>query len=174
MSKPLNWSIQGADSAVTLRLSDFFGRLPNTKSKTELTKSNKPRLIIKDPPSRFSYGNCAIIALAQLTGIGEEGIEVIASLIGIKRPTSGLTFNNINKVLSTITDHTNNLPYKYTSNKTKVTVLQLVTLYSDRKIVLMFDEHLCFIENGIIYDSFFTTYTFSRTVEEIKPTGWWM
>lgn len=123
----------------------------------------------------FKYGNCALIAIGDAFDIPEKPLKALCLAMGIT-PCSenddedGLTFQDCNKVIRHLSK-VYNYEGRYIRNKDKITY-ETLALSTGSKLLVVFDYHLSFCENHIIFDSYFYSHIPSKVLSKI-PTGWW-
>lgn len=131
---------------------------------------------------KFDFGNCATIAISQGFGIPFFTLRCICESFKWKKWREGITFNQCRRLINFLSKQTGDKA-EYISNKAGIKYYQFVTLFNKGKWIVMFDEHLSYCENGIIYDSWLddmtkSIYTEGRTrlkviIYKVPPVGWW-
>lgn len=120
---------------------------------------------------KFSFGNCASIAICQAFDVPYNAFKAICKATKIKSyDDMGLLFSECKKLINLLSSSCQ-CTSDYIPNKGKITYVQMLLLLNEGKYLVMFDEHLSFSENGEVYDSFF--YYLPIDFKQAKPTGWW-
>ena len=127
----------------------------------------KPIKVPLNPPKEdFRFGNCAAIAISQAFSIPFWVVNIISRSLKFNIH-EGLDYWQCKKLIDRIS-HQSSSSNEYVSNKTNVRYIQLAVLLKGRYLV-MFHNHLSYMENGQIYDRYFD----EEDILKITPTGWW-
>jgi hypothetical protein len=136
-------------------------------SQQVLKNKEKKDVKIIDPDDGFEFGNCAVKAISRCFKVKSVLTETIFGLVGAKYD-DGCTWRECDRCIDSLCRIKGNI-YRYTTNKTHITPLRFVKTHKKGKYLLNFPNHLCFISNGIVYDSFLTEWGFKSQ----KLMGWW-
>jgi len=123
----------------------------------------------------FTYGNCAMLAICGAFNLSMDAIRIICSFYGIN-PDSGISYFECKKLITKISKCS--ACYRradYTPNKSGIKYGQLIGLFNQNSYLVMFDEHLSYVEKSVIYDTYLRNNDVEgrdRWLNQI-PTGWW-
>lgn len=133
----------------------------------------KKEIKIRESKSDFVYGSCATIAIASAFGYPYKAVSTICHALGII-DKMGLDFFKCKRVINFISQN-GGFKAEYFPNDAKIAYFQLILLRKE-KLIVVFDHHLSFAENGVIYDSFLQKGDDDLAKEylTLKPTGWWI
>jgi hypothetical protein len=126
--------------------------------------------VILQPPKMgdFLYGGCATLAFAGAFDTPPQAIKIIISLMGIRNSHKGMTFDQCKKVIYKLSrEFSKKVEYK--TNPTKLNYVDFAYSHKFGRYLIIFDEHLSYMEDGVIYDGFFEKEELDRKI----PTGWW-
>ncbi len=128
---------------------------------------------INKPKEEFKYGSCAIIAISSAFNINRNALVIIMRLLKYKYWAEGLDFYQLKRIINTLDI---GREWTYTPNPADIRYWQLVGLFKDRNIIVMFSEHLSYVEKGEIFDEYIYNSGSAGKKEWIngKPTGWWI
>src|SRR5688572_2124848 len=102
-------------------------------------------LKILSSKNTFRFGSCAAIAICSAFDCTEQTFRIVCHLLKIKEEF-GLSFFECKKVINAL-----NLgrEVKYVPNKAVVNYPQMAYLLNKGSYIVMFKEHLSFIEDGV-------------------------
>lgn len=121
----------------------------------------------------FKYGNCACIAISNAFDLNWTSIKTICKILKIDY-NEGLTFWECKKVINLLAENS----YKIAIYRPNVAVLeywQLIALMNKGKYLTVFNEHLSYMENGVLYDTYISYQLPHEKTEYLKRkfTGYW-
>lgn len=127
----------------------------------------------------FTYGNCALIAIANAFNTSPSAIHCLFLAIKCKHPEKGVSFRECQKVLYILSKSYYQY-VNYFTNPNKITYRQFCSIFKKGKYLFNFDEHLSYMEDGIIYDSFIYINIVSKANLDknldyinLPPKGYW-
>ncbi len=132
----------------------------------------------------FQFGNCVACALSQAFSIPYPALKIIFQSLKLDIG-DGCNFWECTKVVNLLAKNFD-WGIKYAPNTTKVTLGQLIDVINDRKLLVMFDIHLAYVEKGILFDSYYyesavnapdtKAWAESVMMRQLRriPTGWWV
>lgn len=161
-------------------ISDYEGTMrvvystkPGEEKKKEIKKEE---IKIHKSKEECSFGCCAAVAICSAFDIPGKSLNIICDVLGISEINKGLNFWECKKIINRIAKSCK-CNVIYHPNKAKVTFKQMIMLLSSGAYVIMFGNHLSYMENGELYDSFlYKEYEGDTQAEKYlakKPTGWW-
>jgi len=116
----------------------------------------------------FVYGNCVSRALIKAFNINDKIFNAICYAAGIQKPNQGLTYFECKRIINVLCK-----AYKqkatYYPNYGLVTYGQLAFVLPKSKYIVIFDEHISYLEDDQIFDGWFD----KEQIMKRKPTGWW-
>lgn len=113
---------------------------------------------------RFKFGNCATIAIAQAFNTSEYTVEVLFRSINAN-PLLGVTHYEVRKVVHLLKEK--KIPY----NSTKRSLYSFTKKYNKGKYLLSLDNHLTYLEDGVLYDAFYSN--FKAWLMKAHLLGYW-
>jgi len=129
----------------------------------------KKEIKIERPKFNFYYGNCCSLALTQGFDISIDVLLLAFNLLKFKNPNEGLTFFECKKIIEELVIWKYHRKIKYQTNEASITFAQMSVLMKTGKYIVIFDEHMSYLENGVIFDRFYDR----KEMYQVKPTGWW-
>jgi len=128
-------------------------------------------IIVRDNPDwDFEHGSCAHIAIASAFDMNPKSIGIILDILKVRNHSDGLTFFQCKKLINVICKSLQQSA-EYTPGK-GITLREYILLNQRGIHLIMFDEHLSYLKDGIIYDNYFD----KDDLDELgasKPTGFW-
>lgn len=134
----------------------------------------QPIVSINTSKIDFAYGNCAALAISSAFGLNWMAIKTICKLLKIDYK-EGMTFWECKRLIN-ILAKSNHDRIKYHPNLAKLEYWQMITVFNRGKYIPVFDEHLSYLEEGQVYDTFLQEILLSpdgKKFLKTKPIGWW-
>ena len=131
----------------------------------------KIEIQINDSKEEFKFGCCATVAISAAFNMNAHSIAVVLRLLKFKEWYDGLTFFQIKRLINVL-DPVGR--WTYVPNNAQVRYNQLIILFKDKSLIVMFSEHLSYVEKGQIYDSYLINALDREGWINAKPTGWWI
>lgn len=130
----------------------------------------KLNISIQACEEKFNFDCCATLAISSFFQINRAAMQALCVVLGYKKWYEGLTFNQIKKLVNLL-DYRGTI--RYIPNTASITYEQLVDLFREEILLVMFDEHLSYVKSGIIYDTHLMADWVKEDWLKAKPTGWW-
>lgn len=133
--------------------------------------SKKPLYTIKSSTcGSFTFGNCAVIAIARAFKKKYKYVLNLFDFVGINA-RDGVTTKEIKKMVDFLCKE-KELHNKYYSNKNCISIKTFLETHRKGTFLISFDFHLAYLKNGVFYDDYLT----ERRLEDNKQNkvyGWW-